>query len=377
MIPSMQEFMLAAEQGRLLRHDYFNLVGFKYTTNTVYSEDWDSVSLHARGIVFDKNTGDVVARPFDKFFNYGELVNGDGNLSSIAEAVMQHQGYFNLKFSLEKQTFRVMDKLDGSLGIMFWTGNEWLVKTAGSFESDQAVWANKWASINLNFNLFDKSKTYLFEIICDEDVHPIKYDYEGLVLLGITDTASGKEVSTEELVSFAHTANLKHADIIEFSNFNDVLNYAKHLPNTKEGVVVTFENGFKLKIKGDEFLKLQKIFHALTPDTIWEHFDWENAVKTDEFDASVFKDNFIQSIPEEMPEYKTQAVTFANKFFNLLTVVEKYGKEIAAIADRKDAYQKVISNEATKPFAAPIMMYYTSHEINTKIRYSIYKMMRP
>ena len=56
----MNEFIAAADDGRIAMNEmewaHKILLGFKYTTNTVYSEDWDNVSLHARGIVFDYAT---------------------------------------------------------------------------------------------------------------------------------------------------------------------------------------------------------------------------------------------------------------------------------------------------------------------------------
>ena len=124
MLPSLNEFIAAADQGRIAMHELnsFNkkLLGFKYTTNTVYSEDWDNVSLHARGIVFDYATGEVLARPFDKFFNLGEMIDTEtGELKPIAGYVKQHLGFDNLSGDYKHQKFRVMDKLDGSLGIAY------------------------------------------------------------------------------------------------------------------------------------------------------------------------------------------------------------------------------------------------------------------
>lgn len=36
---------------------YENLVSFKYTDATIYKRNWNNVTLHARGIVFDTETG--------------------------------------------------------------------------------------------------------------------------------------------------------------------------------------------------------------------------------------------------------------------------------------------------------------------------------
>lgn len=105
---------------------------------TIYKRNWNNVTLHARGIVFDTETGKVLARPFDKFFNYEELVDVDtGKLKQIAELVRQYLGFDNLYCNYLNRKFTVTDKIDGSLGIMFYTGTEWLVKTSGAFDSDR------------------------------------------------------------------------------------------------------------------------------------------------------------------------------------------------------------------------------------------------
>ena len=70
--------MKAEELGRVSAHRQGNLVGFKYTNGTIYSQDWDVVTLNARGIVFDSQTGNVIARPFKKFFNYNEFFDTEG-----------------------------------------------------------------------------------------------------------------------------------------------------------------------------------------------------------------------------------------------------------------------------------------------------------
>jgi len=390
MLPSMNEFIAAADEGRIAMHEMEwaqkILLGFKYTTNTVYSEDWDNVSLHARGIVFDYTTGEVLARPFDKFFNLGEMIDVEtGELKPIAGYVKQHLGFDNLSGDYKHQKFRVMDKLDGSLGIAFWTGTDWYVKTAGSFESDQAKWANEWFDTIVDPSVLDKSKTYLYEIIYDEDKHPIEYDFEGLVLLGIVDTNTGIEEPLSEILRVAKELNVRHAEVLEFTDFDEVVKYAKELPKTKEGVVITFENGFKLKVKGDEFLALQKIFHFLTKDVIYENLLW----KYTDYSCGLkynYKEGFIENIPEEMVDMKEYAKQLWLDFAFCIELVETYGRRIRALFgdNRRAAYEHIAevannvdSTGMIKKLISAIMTYYSTGEMNEKIRFSIYKALKP
>lgn len=377
MLPTLEEFIKAAEEGRILRHDFNNLVGFKYTTNTVYSGDWNPVTLYARGIVFDKDTGKVLAYPFEKFFNFGELVDDQSNLTKLAHDVIAHQGYDNLLRDISTQRFRVMDKLDGSLGIMFWTGKTWLIKTAGSFVSEQALWANNWAADNIDVTKLDKNCTYMFEIIYDEDVHPIQYDFEGLVLLGINDNTTMKEKPFTDIVHTAFELKINHAEVLEFTDFDEVVKYAKALPNAKEGVVVTFDNGFKVKIKGDEFLALQRIFHYLSPAVIWENFDWENA-ESSYCIAAQYAEDFIKNIPEELTDMKEAANQIAEKFFMNMTEVFNYGQQLRAdYPIRKEAYEALCKSSCKKELYAAVLLYYTNGKENSKIREAIYRTVKP
>lgn len=377
MLPTLEEFIKAAEEGRILRHDFNNLVGFKYTTNTVYSGDWNPVTLYARGIVFDKDTGKVLAYPFEKFFNFGELVDDQSNLTTLAHDVIAHQGYDNLLRDISTQRFRVMDKLDGSLGIMFWTGKTWLIKTAGSFVSEQALWANKWAADNIDVTKLDKNCTYMFEIIYDEDVHPIQYDFEGLVLLGINDNTTMKEKPFTDIVHTAFELKINHAEVLEFTDFDEVVKYAKALPNAKEGVVVTFDNGFKVKIKGAEFLALQRIFHYLSPAVIWENFDWENA-ESSYCIAAQYAEDFIKNIPEELTDMKEAANQIAEKFFMNMTEVFNYGQQLRAdYPIRKEAYEALCKSSCKKELYAAVLLYYTNGKENSKIREAIYRTVKP
>ena len=306
--PKLEDYMKALEDNKVFACEDEHFIGFKYNAPTTYYHYWDDVTLNARGIAFDKATGEIVARPFYKFFNYQELINGEGVRTDILDK-MEACGF---KFDAA-QSFRVMDKLDGSLGIVFFDkyADKWRVKTGGSFASDQAIWAQRWFDKNVNLSELVKGFTYMFEILYDADVHPISYDKEEMVLLGICENQTGKELTLSALQDAGKNLGVRVADVIEFQNFDEVIPYATNLPNTKEGVVVTFKNGFKVKIKGKEFLELQRKFHNLTPTFIYECFD----IHTGEVPTEV-----LQEIPEEMPELKTYAKGLQQTFKGLCAV---------------------------------------------------------
>jgi predicted kinase len=49
-----------------------NIVSFNFTKNVFYKQRWDDFNVKARGLFVNINTGKVVARSYNKFFNLGE-----------------------------------------------------------------------------------------------------------------------------------------------------------------------------------------------------------------------------------------------------------------------------------------------------------------
>lgn len=344
-LPSLQEFLEAEKNGRISAHRQGHLVGFKYTNETIYAEDWDEVTLNARGITFNELTGEVVARPFKKFFNYQEFFDGEGNHSSLYNK-LPPEWLPNLQGPA-----RYWEKLDGSLGIVFYNPftKKWQIKTGGSFDSDQAKWGQKWYDNHYGNNYcFDTSKTYLYEIISPDDIHPIRYDYEGLVLLSIIDNESGEEMNPKVIELSAEEFDVRFPMTYEFNNFVEAVEWAKKLPKTHEGLVITFKNGFKCKAKSDEWCQLAKMFEGMTKWNVWVAYDCEK----DMFHAHVDKhngykpvDDEILFIPEELGEIREYAESVKTKVNDITAQVLDMAKDTQNNAsERKLQYEYVHTN---------------------------------
>ena len=136
----LHQYFRAAKKKQVNAHWDGKLVGFKYSRETTYSSNWNKITLAARGVTFDSVTGEIVARPFRKFFNFGELVTVEGVNTTLCKKLPKE--YLpNLNGH-----FRVMDKLDGFLAITFFNPytQKWQIKTSGSFHADQSDWAQAW-----------------------------------------------------------------------------------------------------------------------------------------------------------------------------------------------------------------------------------------
>jgi RNA ligase len=229
-------------------HPTLPLTIWNYSEKVQYDNLWDDITLQTRGLVTD-DKGNIIARPFKKFFNDSE------------------------KKHTPTPDFDVYEKMDGSLGILFHYEGEWVMATRGSFTSDQAVKGFEMLK-NYDYEKLHKGYTYLFEIIYDDNRIVVKYDYEDLVLLGMIDTKTGYEVDLygeDNDVRLKNLVNnLGFKVVRKYDGINDYSILKGMIKDDEEGFVVRFSNGDRVKIKGEEYLKLHKLMTNVSTTAIWE-----------------------------------------------------------------------------------------------------------
>lgn len=251
---SLQPYLDRAEKGliRAVDSPCGELILFNYTDQCTYERAWDEYTLQARGIIFEKATGKIVARPFGKFFNYEEQPLSNERKLEITDG-----------------RYCLQEKLDGSLGIIYWWKDKWHVATRGSFTSDQAIKATEMMS-NYCFDRAVRDLTYLVEIIYPENKIIVPYgNSEKLVLLGIRRKDDGFFLPHEWLWGHGDGLHMSVAPKINLS-MAAALAAKEHIPYTQEGWVAVFQDGFRLKIKGDEYLRIAKFKANLSPLAVWE-----------------------------------------------------------------------------------------------------------
>lgn len=218
-------------------HPNLPLTIYNYTDKVQWESLWDDVTLMCRGLVVD-DLGNVVARPFKKFFNLSE-----GRTVCTDDYV-------------------IFDKMDGSLGVLFFYGGNWIFSSRGSFTSDQAIKGRELLDSVCDYNLLDKNNTYCFEIVYPENRIVVDYDnWEGVVLLAVFDTHTGSEKSPYEY-------DLLTAQV--FDSEIPLHELQKSINDNEEGYVVKFSNGERCKIKGVEYLRLHKIMSEMSTTAVWE-----------------------------------------------------------------------------------------------------------
>lgn len=115
-----------------------------YTDACQFDRAWDLVTRNCRGLIYRFTDDEILARPFEKFFNDGEPGGAEVAEDALGE---------------------VTDKLDGSLGIIYPTPDGPAVATRGSFASEQALHATQVLRSRYSAWQPNPEWTYLVEII--------------------------------------------------------------------------------------------------------------------------------------------------------------------------------------------------------------------
>jgi RNA ligase len=235
-------------------HRQYPLVVLNYTPQAQYDPKlvWGNEMNLCRGLVYCSDTMEVVARPFAKFWN----LNDDRHPETV-------------EANLPNETPLFLEKLDGSMGTLFaWDGLNH-VATRGSFHSEQADWATNWLRSNYPRLTLPKEYTLVSEVIYSENKIVIDYDFEGLVVLGAVNIATGAERSRSELKDYCRAMGLSVVKEYRKTLSESLAENEKN----REGYVLTYPStGLKVKVKFDEYVRLHKILTGLNVRSVWELF---------------------------------------------------------------------------------------------------------
>jgi RNA ligase len=248
-----------------------NFTVLNYTPQAQFSGQWDDVLLSCRGLIVD-TSGNILARPFRKFFNLGE---------EYSVNIPQSPGL-------------VVDKLDGSLGIGFRTDDGWRISTRGSAESEQALYATQ--ILDRNFDA-PEGITPLFEIIYPENRIVVDYgSLEGLVLLGAVDIRTGADIPLGAIDWWDGLS----ADIHGQMNALEAMRFVHSEMEDKEGVVICWHNpngpAKRIKIKHPRYVELHSIISNYSEKKLFKMLE-ENGPE------QAFA--YVASLPDELYETAT------------------------------------------------------------------------
>lgn len=298
-----------------------NYILFNYSAQAQYEGRWNEFEIMSRGLIIDKRQLIIMARPFDKFFNFGE---GGRRTDSRIE--------------------HVMEKMDGSLGICWFDPliNDWRITTRGSFDSDQAQWATEFLHTKYGHRLdfLNHWNTYLFEIIYPKNRIVVDYGNKAdLFLLAIRDRETGEYVEKWDIRASAKyigcpavkfrddIANNQDAMLILYKAISEIKGVEK------EGFVTIHKDGSRWKFKGADYLRIHKVISSFS----FKH--------TLEAIAKGAFDEWIESIPDEfLGDIRQWKVLIEDEYQRVLERCYIAFNEVEKLASRKEQAQFILQH---------------------------------
>ncbi len=328
-------------------HPTLDLTIWNYSPKVQYEKLWDEITLQCRGLVTNSK-GKIVARPFKKFFNYEEYKPEE----------------------IPNEDYVVYEKMDGSLGILFYyeyelteerryniwfnnnyetgmerffdpnnipdydnpyyeptpkTKGEWILATRGSFTSPQAI-KGKEILDRHDISAWRKDNTYLFEIIYPQNRIVVDYgDEEKLVVIGGIHTETGEEIPDSSLF---WTQDSGFEVVTTYKTWGEGYDLLKEeISKDREGYVIRFKSGFRMKIKGDEYVRLHRILTNISNRDIWEYLKDEKSF-----------DELLEKVPDEFNNWVKETVRDLTVRFDNINkdYIEIYENLKSRNLDRRD-----------------------------------------
>lgn len=295
------------------KHPTLDLWILNYTARVQYTGAWDNETLNCRGLVVD-GRNNIVSRSFQKFFNYDELpVRPEQNAQLMAH--LQNG-----------DPFTAVEKMDGSLILVFSYEGQRVVASRGSFESTQAEMARK--ILDEKYPSFNPEvavgTTFLFELIHPENRIVVNYGKQEDLCYLSSVRLDGHEHPT---LSGLHYSNFEHQfpepATYQFSSIEELLGCWQS--TNFEGYVIHFpSSGLRVKFKFDEYKRLHRLLTGITPKMIWE-----------ELSAGRSLEPLIEQVPDEFYTWvKKQAGELLLDYYHIL--VQCNGEMAAATTQDVD-----------------------------------------
>jgi len=297
-----------------------NLSLLSYTAESQWANEWTEIEQLCRGLIIDNQTGEIVARPFRKFFNYGQNY---GDLVALPDenAVLEH----------------AFEKMDGSLIIGYKYNGDMNFATCGSFDSEQAIWAKTYFDTYFYADEMADAYTYLFECIYPENRIVCDYgDRKELVLLAIINKNTGIEVPWRNAEYFGAYMGFGLPVVYDISSPEEALEAANKLAGTEaEGFVLKYSNGDRFKIKGCDYLMIHKFISSITKKNAFEM--WINKQPLPDV-----PDEFIAQIDDWFDEFTEAQLMILDSCREVFDSAPKNTKKEFALAVKNDQWSSVL-----------------------------------
>ena len=291
---------------------YPDVVMLHYMDSCQYNNVWSTFARMCRGLILDMKNRKVLAYPFDKFFNMGQVPE------------TKYTALENIR------GFETSEKLDGSMIIGFINPNtdKLTFTTKGSFDSEHGEYAN-----NLPFTdeqkrimrFWAENGTLMFELIAKP--FQIVVDYkkkgysEGLYLIGYRHNISDKLASFSSVATIAQALNLPTFKTYSFESLDQLIKTAEDLPVLEEGYVIRYKNDLMVKIKGSAYLAAHRFISHLSDKNILEAVGDGTASTLSELAPEEYR----QDVIDKINHFQKRVTDLTNTCYNLYSQAPREG----------------------------------------------------
>lgn len=268
-IKSDNEVIDSLNKSKLIRKKLLNggIVSYNFNRDAFYSRRWNELTCTARGLFVDLKTQKIIARSYNKFFNWGETKN--------TESCALKQ---NLNFPV-----KAYRKENGFLALISynWNNDELLVCSKSTNDGDYVGYINQQLAKRTDEEM-NKLKEYLkvsgstlvFECVdIVNDPHIIKYNESGLYLLDeIKNSFVFEKTSYDKLQDIAKDLNFKCKQLeYTFNTWDELYAFKKQQDSSYdiryEGWVLEDAKGFMVKYK-TRYYRFWKMMRAVKENII-------------------------------------------------------------------------------------------------------------
>lgn len=222
-----------------------DLASLKYNQHESPMED--PIVRQCRGTVVHVPSGRILAHPYDKFWNHGEPLADD----------------------IDWTTARVLEKLDGSLMILYWHEEGWHVASSGNPTAGGVVDASGTTFRDLFWRVWnargmrlptDRTVCFMFELCTRANRIVVHHPKDRLVLHGARDMRTDAELSLDSLSPIAAEHGWEVVGSFPIGTSAEALASAEALdPRDSEGFVVVDASFHRLKVKSPRYVLIHHI----------------------------------------------------------------------------------------------------------------------
>lgn len=211
----------------------------------IISED-DHVNImrrEFRGLIFDSKTGDIIRRPYPKFFNVGEKHETS---ISVLDVSQEH---------------KILDKLDGSMICPYVVGDKeiWGTKMGFTdFSHDVADFVGRNVKYrDFSLDCINNGYTPIYEWMSPRNRVVIDYGpKERLVLTAVRNMRTGEFWSDSKMRCLSPVEVV--GNVPGETLTQDFINKVRGVEGL-EGFVIRFNSGHMIKIKADHYCQLHRV----------------------------------------------------------------------------------------------------------------------